>query len=81
MYGGQHNQHARDVAYGHDDHEQDHDETPDPRFPHFSAEVKDSQGNIHHKRTAQLGVYECMNQNWVAPCIWTPLTDGACHNR
>jgi hypothetical protein len=68
---------ARNLA----EHDENEDDTPDPRFPHFNAEVKDDKGNIHYKRTTQLGVYECMNQNFVMPCIWTPLTDSECHNR
>ncbi|KAI1610989.1 hypothetical protein EDD37DRAFT_627811 [Exophiala viscosa] len=37
----------------------------------------------HEERAAAkvLGIYECMNRKFVAPCQWTPLKDGECYNR
>jgi len=56
-------------------------DTPDERFPHFKTEYKDGKVNFLPARSNQLGVYECMNENWILPCIHTPLADGQCYNR
>ncbi|KAJ9604289.1 hypothetical protein H2200_011123 [Cladophialophora chaetospira] len=41
----------------------------------------DGEGNHVERRAAKVyGVYECMNQNFVAPCVWTQLQDNQCYN-
>ncbi|EXJ84221.1 hypothetical protein A1O3_04888 [Capronia epimyces CBS 606.96] len=85
--GGSKQSHARDVEGP------GSDMGADIRFPHLKGTQagdgarervgeRDGDGELHahQARTASRGVYECMNKNFVLPCIWTPVNNGQCYN-
>lgn len=67
-------------AYGNHPREVKHDD--DTVFHHTHTDDDAGSTHTHEARaTKTLGIYECMNEDFVMPCIWTPLKDGECYNR
>lgn len=64
----------------------DHDHTHDPddaTHPGGGLEMNPHDGRHHMetRATPWTGVYECANQNFISPCVWTRLDKNTCYNR